>query len=309
MEIKLSGVDAPAVATSMMGSLHGAVNTWDSTYALSDLFGYSGHAFILNIERTLCPSGPTAWDWGAILFPLRQIVSLKRICATCDMRDADEARELIWLRSVEAISANHPVIIWDAILPEFYLVYGIDDEKCEYFVHGPASGRVNGKIPMNAPGRHTGRVWALFPAPHEHADKIAARNLALRGAVNWHKWHNEDDAQWVFGGDAWDVWINALQEDEMPHDAGELSYNHTVFAECRRNATEFLTNQGEDFAEAAAEYNKVAGALEEMCKIWPFPAPAPDKAVRKELIDLLKTAKEAEDKAVNSLKITLDTKK
>ena len=100
MENKISGVNPPAAATSMMGSLHGAVSSWDSSYSLSDLFGYSGHAFILNIERTLCPSGPTAWDWGAILFPLRQIITLKRICATCDMRDADEARELIWLRTV-----------------------------------------------------------------------------------------------------------------------------------------------------------------------------------------------------------------
>jgi hypothetical protein len=46
-----------------------------------------------------------------------------------------------------------------------------------------------------------------------------------------------------------------------------------------------------------------------MCKIWPFPAPAPEKSVRKGLVDLLSSAKEAEDKAVNILKNTLDAKK
>ena len=67
----LPQVQTPTIATSMMAAMYGAVRTWDDSVTLTDLFGYSGHAFILNIERTLCPSGPTAWDWGAILFPLR----------------------------------------------------------------------------------------------------------------------------------------------------------------------------------------------------------------------------------------------
>ena len=94
---------------------------------LTDLFGYSGHAFILNIERTLCPSGPTAWDWGAILFPLRQLFSLRRLCATCDMRSVEEARELIWQRTVASIDAGRPAVLWDALYPEFYLAHGYDE--------------------------------------------------------------------------------------------------------------------------------------------------------------------------------------
>ena len=129
----LSQVQTPTLATSMMASLYGAVHTWDDV-TLTELFGYSGHAFILNIERTLCPSGPTAWDWGAILFPLRQMYTLRRLCASCDMRSSDEARELIWQRTVESIDEGRPVILWDALLPEFYLANGYDTERGEYLV-------------------------------------------------------------------------------------------------------------------------------------------------------------------------------
>lgn len=309
MTTVLAQVQAPAIATSMMGSLYGAVHTWDDTLTLTDLFGYSGHAFILNIERTLCPSGPTAWDWGAILFPLRQMVSLKRICATCDMRDVDEARELIWQRTVESIDAGRPSILWDAIYAEFYLAYGYDAEREEYLVQGPGAQRVSGRVPLSRLGSNTGRVWALFPAPHDAPDPMAARDLALRGAVSWHGWPNESSSQWTFGGDAWNVWISAIAEEELAHDSSALSFNHFVYAECRRHAADFLAAQGETFAAAAEAYGRVAGALDALCTAWPFPAATPALDVRRGLAERLIEARDAESAAVQLLQSALERTK
>ena len=285
---------APAIATSMMASLYGAVHTWDDSLTLTDFFGYSGHAFILNIERTLCPSGPTAWDWGAILFPLRQILSLRRLCASCDMRSPEEARELIWQRTVAAINAGHPPVLWDAIIPEFYLAHGFDEEAGEYLVQGPLAETVGGRVSWDSLGKILGQVWAIFPAPSATRDLTAACDLALRGAITWHRWENEPDAQWVFGGDAWDVWIEAITEEDLAHDSSEISLNHQVYAECRRHAAQFLDGQGARFAAAAAAYDEVATALESLCAAWSFPAPIPSVAKRIELARYLRVARDAE---------------
>ncbi|HEY3377389.1 MAG TPA: hypothetical protein VGL77_07825 [Armatimonadota bacterium] len=305
----ISQAQAPAIATSMMASLYGAVRTWDDSITLTDLFGYSGHAFILNIERTLCPSGPTAWDWGAILFPLRQMFSLRRLCATCDMRSTEEARELIWQRTVESIDAGHPAILWDAIMPEFYLAHGYDDVTGEYLVQGPLADRVSGRVSWAKLGSNSGQVWALFPGPNDERDITVARDLALRGAVTWHRWPNDPDTQWTFGGDAWDVWIAALSEEELAHDSAAISLNHLVYAECRRHAADFLTAQGPEFAEAATAYARVADALQALCTAWPYPTPIPSLAVRRELAQHLAEARDAEAEGVQALDAILEQQK
>ena len=301
MENALAQVHVPPIATSMMGCFFGAVRTWDDSITLTDLFGYSGHAFILNIEHTLCPSGPTAWDWGAIQFPLRQLFTMRRLCATCDMRSAEEMRELIWQRTTESIDAGRPAILWDLILPEFYLAYGYDAARGEYIVRGPAVEPAGGRVSWSQLGLHTGKVWALFPAPHERPNLAAARDLVLRGVVHWHRWTNERDAQWTFGGEAWDVWIDAMSDEEMAHSAKAISFNHIVYAECRRHAADFLAAQDDTFAEAAAGYREVADALQALCDAWPATAPMPSLNTRKQYIEYLVQARDAEHRAVDAL--------
>lgn len=305
MPTVLSQVQMPALATSMMAAMHGAVRAWDESVTLTDLFGYSGHAFILNIERTLCPSGPTAWDWGAILFPLRQMYALRRVCATCDMRGAEEARELIWQRTVESIDAGHPAILWDAVYPEFYLAIGYDADRTEYIVQGPGAERLGGSVPYAGLGVNTGQVWALYPGPRPAPDRAAARELALRGAVTWHRWVNDPSSQWTFGGDAWQVWIDAMREEEMAHDSRHLSFNHQVYAECRRHAAAFLQAQGLDYAGAAAAYGRVAAELDALCAAWPCPGPVPSLTERRAMADHLAAARDAETDAVAALETVM----
>lgn len=308
MENILPQVQVPPIATSMMGCLYGAVRTWDDSLSLTDLFGYSGHAFILNIERTLCPSGPTAWDWGAILFPLRQMLTLRRLCASCDMRSPEEMSELIWLRTIESIDAGRPVLLWDMMYPEFYLAYGYDTTRGEYVIAGPDTERVGGRIPSTNIGKRTGLVWALYPAPHEAPDPTAARDLVLRGAVNWHRWPNAGDTQWIFGGDAWDVWIAAMSEEEMAHTSAALSFNHAVYAECRQHAADFLAAQGPEYAGASHAYAEVATALRALCEAWPYPSPVPALAQRRKFVEYLIAARDAEQRAVQALDATLTAK-
>jgi len=306
MAYVLPQVQAPTLATTMMGSLYGAIHAWDDSLTITDLFGYSGHAFILNIERTLCPSGPTAWDWGASLFPLRQMFTLRRLCASCDKRSPEEARELIWQRATDSLDAGRPAMLWDVIYPEFYLAYGYDSERGEYLVQGPGAERHHQRAASTRLGMHTGQVWALFPAPHESPNREAARDLALRGAVAWHRWPNAVDAQWTFGGDAWNVWIAAMGEEELAHHSSTVSYNHFVYAECRQQAAAFLTSLGPAFADAAGSFGQVAAALQAICDRWLFQAPIPPLSVRRELVTYLQAARDAEQEGIRALEAALE---
>ena len=305
----LPQVEMPAIATSMMAGIYGAVRTWDDTLTLTDLFGLSGHAFILNIERTLCPSGPTAWDWGAILFPLRQMYSLRRLCASCDMRSPEEAREIIWQRTKESIDDGYPVVLWDLLLPEFYLAYGYDDDANEYLVQGPQAQRIGGRATADKLGKLSGQVWALFPLPSKKNDRTGARDLALRGAITWHRWANDRDSQWFFGAEAWDIWIAAMNEEEMAHDSQSLSLNHQVYAECRHHAADFLATQGAEFTAVAEAYHQVATALDGLTERWPFPGPIPPLSTRKEMALCLSQARDMEAQAIAELESVLTREK
>jgi len=301
MRNELGTLETPIIMTSMMGAIYGAVKTFDKDITLPEIFGLSGHGFILNIERDLCATGPTAWDWGAILFPLRQMYNLRRLCANCDMRSIDEAKELIWERTIENIDKGYPVVLWDALNLEFYTCRGYDTDTDEYIIDGPGAKKANNVVKSADLGIRSGQVWALFPKESEHQDKENARDLALKGAINWYNWKNDKDAQWVFGGEAWDTWIEAMKAEEMPADPKAIATNHFTYHECRQNAAIFLEGCGEKYADAAIAYKQVANALDKACKLWGINDPTPSYDVRLQIVDLLMLAKFAEKEGIKAL--------
>jgi len=48
--------------TTLMGVARGACEHYGLEVSVPALFGGSGHAFLLNVHRELCPSGPYCWD-------------------------------------------------------------------------------------------------------------------------------------------------------------------------------------------------------------------------------------------------------
>jgi len=301
MRNEITLTETSNLVTSMMGSIYGAVKTFDKDITIPEIFGLSGHGFILNIERELFGTGPTAWDWGAILFPLRQLYSLRRLCAHCDMRSTDEAKELIWERTIESIDKGMPVVLWDALDLEFYICYGYDTDTQKYIINGSRADKTNHQISMSDLGVRSGQVWALFPAKGTKYDKGAAMDLALKGAINWYHWENEKDAQWIFGGQAWDVWINAMKEEEMAAGSLSIATNHFTYRECRENAAEFLSGCGEKYNNASDSYRQVALTLDKVCTLWGLEDKVPSIEIRMQIADLLTLAKYAEKEAVKAL--------
>lgn len=60
--MELTDLKQPPFCSTLMGSLKGAADWFDLDLDVPLFFGLSGHAFLINMHKTLCPSGPYAWD-------------------------------------------------------------------------------------------------------------------------------------------------------------------------------------------------------------------------------------------------------
>ena len=59
--MKMEITQAP-FSTSLMGVIRGVADYFDIDLSTPSLYGRTGHAFMLNIHETICPSGPYCWD-------------------------------------------------------------------------------------------------------------------------------------------------------------------------------------------------------------------------------------------------------
>ncbi|HEY3417451.1 MAG TPA: hypothetical protein VGM23_11260, partial [Armatimonadota bacterium] len=119
----------------------------------------------------------------------------------------------------------------------------------------------------------------------------------------------DPESQWTFGGDAWNVWMAALREEELAHSSNLLALNQLVYAECRQHAAAFLREQGDEFSGAADAYGQVAEILGQVCTLWPFPQPIPPYAIRQQLATLLEGARDAEARGIAALEAVLNKEK
>ncbi|MBM3316200.1 hypothetical protein FJY71_10285, partial [candidate division WOR-3 bacterium] len=57
----------PATWVSFVGAAASVLRSRGTTCDLTDVAGMSGYAFVVNVHPELCPSGPTAFDWGVLV--------------------------------------------------------------------------------------------------------------------------------------------------------------------------------------------------------------------------------------------------
>jgi len=97
------------------------------------LYGGTGHAFILNISKDLCPSGPTAWN-TEILFKLGKNLGYRINGVTSYKKDKDfrEKQEKAYELVKDSINKGYPCYGWELDIPKYYVIYGYDDEGYLY---------------------------------------------------------------------------------------------------------------------------------------------------------------------------------
>jgi hypothetical protein len=279
-----------------------------------DVAGMTGYAFHLAVARGLCPSGPTALDWGALLPGVwrlgRATTAFQAICFT-GPKESEAVREQYREAHAMArreVAAGRPCVVWGAYVPEFAAVVGITGDSYQVKSFRECMGEPQPPIPfdaLNAPG---GAYLLAFPMATELPPADADRQAVARAVARFRT--PSPDLNYQSGAAAYDRWIEELQARRA--DAGGNSYNAACYAEGRRFAREFLGRvAGRNPAvagplgAAVQEYAAAAQAMERVAALFPFPGPwgtvVEDAAAISEAVTALRTAHDAETRAVERL--------
>ena len=261
---------------SYLGCVKGCLDFLGTEVSMPRLYGGTGYAFLINMHEEVCPSGPTAWN-DSMVSRLGQNLGYKIDAVAGWPRDenAKGLPERAWAFVRKAIEQGRPGFGWELEIPEFYLIYGYDDEG--YYFSGP--GCIEGKGPKSwetLGASEIGFLAVMSVSAQEKADDAHVVREALQFALE----HSQSPTKWIFphytaGPNAFEIWARALEEGR----AGGLGmwYNTAVWAACRRMAVEFLTDVREhlgdgprqQFDAAIVEYEAVSAALAEVSKLYP----------------------------------------
>ncbi len=313
MEVKY----VPAWLT-WVGCVTSCLNALEVKCDVHDVAGMSGYAFMLSVHEQLCPSGPTVFEWGTMLPGISALGRTSLVMQTCQCHNKDHATDLTREHCKQAfdlvareIEAGRPCVIWGTYLPEFGVVYGVEDDK--YLVKS-FKECINEEQPpikydeIDAPGG----VYALgFPSPTKYKKANAWDRHAVAGGVQKLRLPSRRP-KYGSGLEAYDTWINAFEKD-IAHPFGN-AYNAQCYNEGRWYAENFLKRIEERNPVAAEPINKAVGfyekaheATKELAKIFTFPPgeQLKDEKNRIEGVKLLRDARDAETKAVEAMEESL----
>lgn len=246
----LLDVHVPPFDATLMGIVRGAADYFGMTYSDAQLYGRSGHAFMINIHDSLCPSGPYCWDrqpfYNALLNTGIQMN--EGPCYGCDttldMRSQIEAALISRLDCGE---------LCGFVNMEFQLIAGYDET-------GFITTRPWTSIDF-PPGHLTFSSWQEFGKEihvnfftfdqfEPASDKTAiiaglnfARDLAGRPPACGEEMYHT-------GPGAFDTWIAAV---DAGHGSGHGNWwNSRVWGECRHFAARYCSELAIQYPETAA---------------------------------------------------------
>jgi hypothetical protein len=221
-----------------------------------------------------------------------------------------EKQKEAWEKVRESIDAGTPCYGWELEQPEYYVITGYDDTG--YYYNGPGIEGEKGPKPWQELGEtDIGiiEVYGLKPGKPPDYEKTVKESLqfALK--------HARDPGEWVHPGyhtglEGYDVWITTVEKGEATGPG--MSYNAAVWAECRVLGLKFLDEAKARLdssvtpllEDAIQSYFPVVDSLSRVVELFPIMPPndgIEETERYKMVLEQLKKAREAEEKALESL--------
>ncbi len=298
---------------SHLGCIEGCLDRLGVSITRPWLYGGTGHAFVINMHETVCPSGPTAWS-GEMLVTLAPNLGYKVTSLMAEKTQPDFAakQEEAWKFVRKCVDAGTPCYGWELEWPDYAVIFGYDDAG--YYFSGPGCDAGKGPKPWKQLG--VSDIGMLYVASVERC-KPAADVKVVKDALTAAVKFAENPGEWVFpkyrsGPAAFDVWAKALEDGT----AGRFGhgYNAAVWAECREVAVAFLEEARKRlpgkadaaFDEAMGHYKVIRDKLRAVAEMHPFrtviEVPVTETFKSPEAAKLVREAGAAERKGLEALK-------
>ena len=264
--MKIDNLTMPPLNTTLMGVVKGVLDYYGIEVSSARVFGVSGHAFLINIHKVLCPSGPYCWDTTGFLRLLRNLgLEMTDLGFFAPSSSHDERAAIEW-KVRKLLDRGQPCSLLNL---ENQMIIGYDDDG--FFTTQPWAPKVDFPPARLSFGtwEELGEEFRVSFFTFEKLPPADFRTAILESLDYALALHTNPVTvsvpEYGVGPDAYANWKAAVEE----HGAGQGNWwNATVWSECRAMASEYFTEISRTFSdgsEPAAElsivYAEIAGLL------------------------------------------------
>jgi hypothetical protein len=283
----------PATWVSFVGVVASVLQSRKVKCELADVAGMSGYAFLVNVHRELCPSGPTAFDWEMLAEGTSALgLDVQLVATPRDKeKDAGNLRDM-FDRVKQEIDAGRCCVVWGAACsPEFGVVYGYNADS--YLVRTYATCRALGAKAAKGVGpedwpeqpirydklESPGCISAFLFGESVKVDRERAERAAVtRAAQLLRDRHPCYLPGYAHGAAGLRAWAESLSLTPKAVNPFGNAYNARCWQELQELGAAFLKGLGKRHKGAAKALNEAssalgrsAGKLAEVSKLFPFP--------------------------------------
>jgi AraC-like DNA-binding protein len=304
--MEISNLKQASFNTTLMGCLKGASDYFDNDWSAAMLYGLTGHAFMINIHKELCPSGPYAWKKDRF-FELLEGLGIKKSAEYTTLKGAEQGERDTIEQKLKKHMEEGDLLILDFL--EHQLASGFDENGL--LMLQPWGGKSPTELPAITFG--TWREcfdrddWVHFTAV-SHTSTRKSVTKAAQDALSYVVELYASPERFQFDGfrvglGAYEAWIECVKKG-MGASQGNW-WNAEVWSECRWFAAEFFKELSE----------LVEGSVEPcatLSTIYKSTAESLSKAGRRDLTDAekikhLEEAREREREGVAGIQSLLAT--
>ena len=264
--MELKGLKQPPFQTTLMGVVKGALDYYGIKTSDAWAFGGSGHAFLINVHKELCPSGPYCWkdDW---MVPLLRNLGLEMTDLGFFHKGTPGPERAALEQRLKALLDERVACAF--VNMEYQLIRGYDDKALLLARPWDCGEAITPTTLSFGSWKEFGdEVHANFYALRKAEPQDEAKTIrdSLRAAVELFRSPGKYVMEgYGMGPGAYDNWAAAAPEHMAAH--GNW-WNATVWAECRKMAGAYFAEIGAKRGELAAEagqlstaHNEIAGLL------------------------------------------------
>jgi len=262
--MELVNLKQPPLCTTLMRSIKGASDYFGLDWSIAKLFGYTSHAFLINIHADLCPSSPYVWKKDRFFLALRDL-GIRRTDTICVQKGASVS-EITQAESKlkSHLDAGKPCVL-DFL--EYQLVAGYDSNGFRFLQSWNEMQPV--ELPLLSFGAWNealdwvGRVqFTLLEEEKHRAGESLLLQSVLNTALQMQSAPEEFEMSGYRCGDgAWESWLAAIDKG-LGSSHGHW-WSGTVWMECRKMAADFF-----DEIEPAMRNAKLAALCRELANLY-----------------------------------------